>query len=348
MAKSVFTRFMDRNLGDPSLFPGTARIERDAVRMIGRLLSNPVAAGHIVGGGSEANLQALYVARRLAGGRRRRVIFPESAHLSIRKAIDILGLKAVSVGLNSGYQVDVDTVKSAVTSGTLAIVGVAGTTELGVVDPIDELSELAYQENVYLHVDAAFGGFVLPFLAEVGYPSPPFDFRLRGVCSVTVDPHKMGLAPIPAGGVLFRNTGMLRAVEEKVSYMPMGPIKQTSIAGTRPGASAIAVWALLKRLGRDGYRRIVKRCVDLTFLLATEIESIPHLELLTKPTINIVGFAATGHHLSFIARSLRKRGWAVSLFPRHIRVVVMPHTTRTHIEKFAEDLRVVMQSVADS
>jgi tyrosine decarboxylase/aspartate 1-decarboxylase len=307
--------------------------------MLGALLSNPKASGHIVTGGTEANTLALWAAKKLSKKKHCEVIVPASAHYSFDKAADLLGLKIIKVGLNSRFQVDTEAVEKAVNSHTIAIVGVAGTTGLGVVDPISELSEIAVEKDLYLHVDAAFGGFVLPFLKELGVDVPDFDFSLPGVCSITVDPHKMGLAPIPAGGILFRNEKLRKTVAWHVSYLAGGETEQATFVGTRPGASVIAVWALLKYLGREGYKRIVRSCMRLTWKLTGEIQKIKGLDIAMEPTMNIVGIKSEIFDIRRIAQELRFRKWAVSLFPNHIRIVIMPHIQKRHIEKFLEDLR---------
>ena len=104
-------------------------------------------------------------------------------------------MKPVYAELDSSFRVDTSEVEKCISKNTVAIVGTAGTAELGVVDPIDKLSEIALRHNVYLHVDAAFGGLIIPFLPN---PKPIFDFSLEGVKSITVDPHKMGMAAIPS------------------------------------------------------------------------------------------------------------------------------------------------------
>jgi tyrosine decarboxylase/aspartate 1-decarboxylase len=189
-----------------------------------------------------------------------------------------------------------------------------------------------------LHVDAAFGGFVLPFLRELDFDVPDFDFRQLGVSSVTIDAHKMGLAPIPAGGILFRDASMMKAVSKRVSYLAGGETEQTTLVGTRPGASSLAVWALLKHMGREGYRKTVKHCMQMTLKLAGGIEQINGLRLVTRPTLNIVGIKSEEPSTELLAQTLRRRGWAVALFPSHIRIVVMPHVTASHIDVFLEDL----------
>jgi len=338
LAKKIYARFLEKNLGDSGLFPAVAELERETVKMLGTLLSNSEPSGNIVTGGTEANVLALWSARALSNKINPEVIVPASAHCSFDKAADMLGLKIVKVRLNDRCEVDVESIRKALNPNTIAIVGIAGTTELGVVDSIEELSEIALKKNLYLHVDAAFGGFVLPFLKDLGYNVPSYDFAVPGVCSVTVDPHKMGLAPIPAGGILFRNESYRKAVSYNISYLSGGEIDQATLVGTRSGASAVAVWAVMMHLGREGYRKIVKNCMRLTLKLAEEIPNIRGLSVAREPMMNVVGLKSDAVDVRKLAEQLRLRRWAVSLFPRHIRIVVMPHVHESHVDQFLQDL----------
>lgn len=341
LARKMYARFSEKNLGDSGLFPGTAELEKETVQMIGSLLSNEKAYGHIITGGTEANILALWAAKKSSKKDRCEVIVPVSAHCSFDKAGDLLDIKIVRVKLDAKFQVDTDAVAKAINPNTVAIVGVAGTTGLGMVNPIARLSEIALNNGLYLHVDAAFGGFVLPFLKELKYDIPIFDFQAPGVCSMTVDPHKMGLAPIPAGGILFRNEKIKKFISWNISYLAGGEAKHATIVGTRSGASVIAVWSLLRHLGREGYKRIIRRCMRLTWKLADEIPKIESLEAMTKPTMNVVGLTSHWLDVKQIAHELRLKGWAVALFPRHIRIVVMPHVQEEHVNEFLEDLKSV-------
>ena len=344
-AKQIYTKCLEKNLGDPGLFPATAELEKEAIQLLGSMLSNPNACGHFVSGGTEANIIALWAARNLSKEKRNEVIVPASAHYSFDKAADLLRLKLIKVKLSERFQVDTAAVKGAITSKTLAIVGIAGTTELGIVDPISELSEIALEHRLYLHVDAAFGGFVLPFFKELGYANIDFDFKLPSVCSITVDPHKMGLAPIPAGGILFRNEAVLKSVTVEVPYLAGGNAEQSTIVGTRSGASAVAVWALSMHLGREGYKTVVKRCMSLTWKLAEGIEKMEKVSLVTKPVMNIVGIKSDDMDIGLVAQKLREKGWAVSLFPNHIRIAVMPHIKLVHVQSFLEDLKRIVKEI---
>lgn len=349
LAREVFARTLEKNVGDPGVTPATAELEREAVRMLGELLHHPAAGaafGHVVSGGSEANVLALWAARELAGrpraGRPRRVLVPASAHVSYEKAARLLELELVPVGVDAAQRMDVAEARRRLDRDTVALVGSAGSTDLGVVDPLDQLSDLALEKGLFLHVDAAFGGFVLPFLAELGRDVPPFDFALPGVSSVTIDPHKMGLCALPSGALLFRDASMARAVTVDVPYLAGGRTAQATITGTRSGAAALAVWAMLVHLGRAGYREVVRACMEHTAFLVAGIEALPGVEAVVPPTMNIVGLRPTSLAVGELAAGLRARGWTASQFPTHIRVVVLPHLRREDLAAFLEDVAAIV------
>jgi tyrosine decarboxylase/aspartate 1-decarboxylase len=337
IAKIAYLIGMESNVGDAGVWEGVARLEKEAIQDLGSLLSNPRAVGAIVSGGTEANILALWAARNYT--KRREVIVPTSCHVSLYKAANLLGLKVIEAPLKSDYTVDVDFVRRNITNETAAIVGVAGTTALGAVDPIEELSEVALEKGVYLHVDAAFGGMVLPFLKELGYEVPEFDFKLDGVCSITVDPHKMGLAPIPAGGIFFRNEELVEPITFETPYLAGGGVRSFTITGTRPGGPIAAVWTLLRVLGKRGYREVVKRCMKLTEVLVRRVEEEEELELLMRPVMNIVGVRAKRLSVKEFSLRMRKLGWLLSEFPTHLRVILMPHHTERLVGELLRDLR---------
>jgi len=338
-AQEIFTIYIDKNVGDPGLFPATAELEDQTISMLGDLLSSRSAAGFILTGGSEANIVALWTAKTLHKSKGNEVLVPESAHFCFDKAASLLDLRIKKIKLTKEHTVSISDLEKQITSKTIALVGIAGTTALGVVDPIPELSRIAQERDLYLHVDAAFGGFVLPFLKHIGRSSIPFDFSLPGVCSITIDPHKMGMSVIPSGGILYRSAKLASVVKVFVPYLSGGETAQATIVGTRSGASVLATWALLKHLGRQGYAEVVKRCMELTDYLAQTVKEIDELSLLTEPVLNIIGISSRTISIQELAQRLRKKGWALSLFKEHMRIVLMPHLKREHIEKFVIHLK---------
>ncbi|WP_209475693.1 tyrosine decarboxylase MfnA [Thermococcus stetteri] len=336
-AVRVVMRYIDRNLGDPGLHVGSQKIEREAINMLANLLGLESGYGHIVSGGTEANILAVRAMRNLAGVEKPELILPESAHFSFIKAAEMLGVKLVWAGLNDDYTVNVKDVEEKITDNTIGIVGIAGTTGLGVVDDIPALSDLALDYGLPLHVDAAFGGFVIPFAKALGYEIPDFDFRLKGVKSITIDPHKMGMVPIPAGGIIFREKKFLESISVLAPYLAGGKIWQATITGTRPGAHALAVWAMIKHLGFEGYKAIVKEKMELTRWFAGELKKIPGIYLIREPVLNIVSFGS--EKLEELEEELKARGWGISAHRGYIRIVIMPHVKREHLEEFLRDLR---------
>lgn len=340
-AKEVYCKFLDTNLGDPGLFKGTKQIEDKVIKSIGELLSIDRPYGHIVTGGTEANLMAIRAARNHArkykGIVDGEIIIPESAHFSFKKAADMLNLKIVEVELD-GYKISVESVKNAISDKTVAIVAIAGTTELGLIDPIEEISKIALENNIYFHVDAAFGGFSIPFLRECGYDLPVFDFSLDGVCSITVDPHKMGLAPIPAGGILFRKEEYLEVMAVDSPYLTVKT--QSTIVGTRLGASSAATYAIMKYFGKEGYTKLAKDLMDNTIFFKNGLEDAGY-QVVCEPELNIVAFNHPKMDTNELAEKLENLGWKVSVAkcPVAIRVVLMNHIKRTHLKELLEDLK---------
>lgn len=333
----AYYMFLESNLGDSGLFKGTRQMEKEVIEMLGELLGKKDVCGHVITGGTEANIMAMRAARNSSNVENPEIIIPKSAHFSFKKAADMLCLKIREAELDENYRIDINSVKELITPNTVAIVGIAGTTELGVIDPIEELSDICMENNIYLHVDAAFGGFSIPFLNHIGYNFPKFDFSLPGVSSITIDPHKMGLAPIPTGCILFRDRTYLQSISTETPYLTEK--KQSTIVGTRTGASSAAAWALMKYFGKEGYAEIAEKCMDVTRIFAEGI-SKSGFKLIREPELNLVAFKSDEIEVEEIACEIEEKGWiaSVSAYPKAIRIVVMPHIKEKHIQEFLKDL----------
>ena len=348
IAKEAFFKFIDSNLGDPGLFKGTKLLEDKVLNMIGSFLSIENPVGHMVTGGTEANIMAIRAARNLArdnkGIKNGEFIVPKSAHFSFKKAADMLDLKLIRVDLDENFRIDPKFVEENINENTVGIVGIAGTTELGMIDPIEDLSKIAVQNDIHLHVDAAFGGFSIPFLKEKGYDFPNFDFSIEGVKSITVDPHKMGLSPIPSGGILFRDQSYLDAMSVDSPYLTIK--HQSTIVGTRLGASAAATYAVMSYLGREGYAKNAEISLEKTHFLAENLKKLGY-ELIVEPKLNIVAFNHPYLETFELADLLEERNWKVSCssYPKAIRIILMNHIKKEHLIELLGDLEEISKSV---
>ena len=330
IAKEAYMRFIDTNLGDPELFPGTKQLESKYISFILKLLNAPKTATGLIGsGGTESNITAIWLAKKLSG--RDEVIIPESAHFSFEKIASLMDVKLVGIPLNKDYCMDVSKVGKKISNNTAAIVGIAGSTELGTVDSIPELNDICIDENVFFHVDAAFGGYVIPFLKKLGYDIPDFDFKLRGVSSISIDAHKMGSSAIPLGTLVIRERDWLEKIS--VESNCVSSKTQAGILGTRSGGPVVAAYAVAKHLGNEGYKNIVKRCMDVTEYTSKRIMNLG-LKLIVKPTMNVIGIKLKNPDK--IVKKLSDNGWKVNKMERisSIRIVIMPHVTKNVIDDF--------------
>jgi len=343
IAKKAYMDFLETNLGDPELFPGTKKIEKQLISFFSRLLNAPSSATCLIGsGGTESNITAIWIAKKLS--RNKEIIIPKSAHFSFEKIASLMDIKLVTVPLNNDYRMEISNLKKIINKNTAAIVGIAGSTELGKIDPIPEISDICIDEKIFLHVDAAFGGFVIPFLKDIGYQLPDFDFKLKGVSSISIDAHKMGCSPIPTGILSIRNEKWLDQISVKTLYL--SGKKQSGILATRSGGPVAGAYAITKYLGRDGYKKIIKKCMNLTKYTEEKINSLG-LKLVTKPTMNVLGVKLKNP--SMIVKKLTDLGWKVNKMDRFsaIRIVLMPHVTKDAIDKFIPDFKKVCKETGE-
>jgi tyrosine decarboxylase/aspartate 1-decarboxylase len=342
VAAHAFERVLEANIGDEGLVPALAALEREAVATFGAWWGHAGASGRIVSGGTEANVMALWTAKLLAGPGRDEVVIPASAHYSFDKAASLMGLKLVKAPVGADGRLDPSAAEAALTDRTCALVGVAGSTALGAVDDIYALAEVARRRSVYFHLDASFGGYVLPFLSAAGFASPSFGWP-EGLASLSADPHKMGRGPIPSGMILWNDeaTAQLSAVE--VGYLSGGRLRQNTLVGTRSGASVAAVWAVQNHLGREGYTEVVRAAMETTCDLLDGLRSVSGAEAVLDPApMNVVGVRTPGRDAGAVVAELRRRGWALSQWDGFFRVVLMPHVSPHTVKAFLDTLQEVL------
>ncbi len=336
IALKAFFKFYQANLGNPGLYRGTAEMEREVIKFLLKLTSGSEDFfGHIVSGGTEANIIALWVAREMGY---KRVLATEDAHFSIRKAANLLKLPIKRVEMEKG-RMSIEDLKSKIKEEDI-IVATVGTTPLGFVDPIEEIGKICQMHNCFLHVDAAFGGYVVPFLRELKYTNKKFGFDIPAVRTITIDPHKMGMAPYPAGGIVSREN-IFEKIEIEAPYLIEE--KNDSLLGTRQSGSVAAAYAVQLYFGWEGYREIVRKCMENTNYLVKRAKE-EELEILQQPEMNIVNLIIK--NVEKVKMELYARGWGISINPKYssLRIVIMPHVTKGIIDEFLAEIKNIKKS----
>jgi len=324
MARQAAERFLATNPGDPATYQEVADLEREAVEMLGTVTGLPDPAGYVTSGGTEANIQAVRIARNRADTDDPNVVVPTHGHFSFWKAADVLGVE-LRTAPPSDYRADPDVMAELVDADTVLVAGVAGTTEYGYVDPIPELAEVAHSVDALFHVDAAWGGFYLPFSDH------RWHFGHAAVDTMTIDPHKVGQAAVPAGGLLARSPELLDELAIDTPYLES--TKQVTLTGTRSGAGVASAVAAMEALWPEGYREQYHRSMDNAEWLAAELRERGYD--VVEPELPLVAADVS----VALVEELRERGWRVAKTEAgELRVVCMPHVTRSMLRSFVADL----------
>jgi tyrosine decarboxylase/aspartate 1-decarboxylase len=339
IAVKAHTQFIESNMGDFGLFQGTYNMEQEIIKMLGSMLHCPTVNGYLTTGGTESNIQAIRSMRNAHRVNNPNIVVPESAHFSFDKIADILNIEVKKAEIDNELKVCLDSFESLIDENTVGLLGIAGSTEFGQIDPISGLSKIALEKNLFLHIDAAFGGFVLPFLPE----QHEFDFSLEGVSSIAIDPHKMGLSTIPSGVLLFRNFEDLINLKAETPYLTIDT--QYTLTGTRSGAAVAATYAVMKHLGNEGYRKVVSRCMDLTDYLVKSVKQIG-IDPVIKPVMNVIALDVPQPAL-LRSKLSKEYNWQVSITqkPAALRIVMMPHMDFEIIDQFVADLKKALDSL---
>ena len=347
------------------LWPSNAKYESEVVAMTAGMLGAhsqtvdpPPADGEICGvvssGGTESILLAMKTyrdrARDLKGISRPEMIVPVTAHAAFDKASQYFGIKIKHIPVGSDFRADIAAARKAITRNTIVMVGSAPAFPHGIIDPIEELSELARSRGIGFHTDACLGGFVLPWAERLGFDVPPFDFRLPGVTSMSADTHKYGYAAKGTSVVLYRGLALRRYQYFKTTDWPGGLYFSPTFAGSRPGALSAACWAAMLSVGADGYMAATKKILETAAKIKDGIRQIPELQILGDP-LWVIAFASETLDIYRVMDYLTEKRWSLNGLHKpsclHI-CVTLRHTQPGIAERFLDDLRAAVNFIKEN
>ena len=315
--------------------PAPYQMEKEAVRMMASLQGRPEAVGFITSGGTESNISAMRLARNLAGVPEPEIIMLESGHYSFRLGAELLKVRLHEVPLGEDLQPDMDRVESLINPNTVALICSAPEGNLGLMDPVEDFADLAHRKGLFLHVDEAFGGFILPFMRDLGRHALAFDFTLPGVSTMMTDGHKLGMMPVPTSFFLLRDEEMLNAIPTERTVIH-------NLTATKHGERAAIAWAVIRSMGYEGYLESARRVLDLVDFVVAGIERIEGLRLLVKPHLTVVNFTSDRYDVGKIHLELRGRRWGHGYGEfrgtDRIRLSIHPNRDREHAERFLNAL----------
>jgi glutamate decarboxylase len=367
---------LPKNLIDQDEYPMTEVIHRRVVSMIGRLLHAPAASqptGTATIGSSEAIMLAMLAHKRSwqlrlrAEGKpvdRPNMVVGADAHTCWEKFARYFEVEARIVPLEEGrYTIGGADVSPLLDENTIGVAGLLGTTFTGQMDDLRSIDALLTKVDdergwhIPMHIDAASGGFILPF----SKPQEEWDFRLPSVHSINVSNHKFGLVYPGMGTVVFREAADLP--EELIFHINYlgGDMPNYTLNFSRPAYGVILQYFSFLRLGHTGYRRVITTALENARALAARLAKIDGLELIEDGSNFpiVVARTAPGSRgpdvdLRVLSRRLRERGWIVPAYTlppnaEHItvlRMVIKENFSRDMVELLSADVRSAFQALS--
>ena len=354
VAEEAYRRFSGENALNTNAFPSLRKIQAEVVAMAGMWLgATSDAAGFMTSGGTESILMAVKAARDRLRAERQitnpNLVLPTSAHAAFDKACAYFEVESRRVDVKDDWRADVDAMRARVDQNTVLVVASAPQYPQGVVDDVTSIANLALDADCNCHVDACMGGVTLAYLERLGEVLPPWNLRVPGVSSISVDLHKFGYTSKGASVVVYASK-YLRSFQGFVTDNWLGGLYASSGAlGTKSGGSMASAWAVMHHLGDDGYLRLTRQAREATLKLAKTIDWSEHYVLRAQPETTLLCFGAKepdALNVFAVADELWQRGWYIDRQTPpdslHCTVNAIHHDK---IESFVKDLELATKTV---
>jgi tyrosine decarboxylase / aspartate 1-decarboxylase len=307
----------------------TSAMEKEAVAEIAAMFGWRNFLGHLCGGGTMANLEALWVAGQLHPGKK--ILASEQAHYTHKRISGVLQLEFETVVCDARGRMDLDALTKRVAHDDVGtVVATMGTTATGSVDPLPEILALREKNGFRVHADAAYGGYFV--LAENLQPDAARAFsRIGEADSIVIDPHKHGLQPYGCGCILFRDSGVGQLYKHDSPYTyfssPELHLGEISLECSRPGAAAAALWATQKLLplSKSGeFARGLERGRKAALKLFEKVRADSRFVAAFAPELDIVVFAPQAASVTEASVLTRKIFEAAAKRNLHLAVAELP------------------------
>lgn len=349
VARLAYTLALWVNPNNHALDGGRASsaFEKECVIELGEIFGWEKPLGHLTGGGTMANLEALWVAGRLRPGQK--VIASDQAHYTHSRICEVLGIPFTAVRSTEDGRMHMGHLEELLGAGDVGtVVATIGNTGLGAVDPLAEILDLCSKHDVRIHADAAYGGY-FGLADELGRePRQAYD-RLGEAESIVIDPHKHGLQPYGCGCVLFRDPadGRFYKHESPYTYFSSGDLHlgEISLECSRPGASAVALWAthrLLPPIKGGEFARGLDNCLlaarEFHKRLSTGTSFVP----LMPPELDIVVYTVRAPDTATATERARSVFSLAAENDLHLALIELPAVL---VGKYAQDMELNSETV---
>ncbi|NOX68691.1 MAG: aspartate aminotransferase family protein [Gammaproteobacteria bacterium] len=307
----------------------SSALEKECVQAIGTMFGLDDPLGHLCGGGTMANLEALWVAGRLHPGKK--IIASAQAHYTHARISEVLALEFAAVSVTDAGTMDLEALESVLAAGDVGtVVATLGTTGIGAVDPLPDILKLARKYEVRVHVDTAYGGYFTLSSELASAARDAFDV-IAQADSVVIDPHKHGLQPYGCGCILFRDSsvGALYKHDSPYTYFSSAELHlgEISLECSRPGAAAVALWATQQLFPMDvggEFAQDLDRSLLAARALWNRVEQSNLFKALMPPELDIVVYAVNGADAASISEHASEVFHRAASKDLHLALIELP------------------------
>lgn len=342
----IFPYFNKSNPLHTNVFPAIRKMENDIVRiMINMFNGDENVVGSFTSGGTESILLACKTYRNLNPQiEKPNIIVSSTAHCAFNKACKYFKIELRMVQCLKDGTFDLQALEKTIDKSTVLIVGSAPSYNLGIIDPIEELSDFCLNKEIPLHVDCCLGAFLINFT------DLKFDFRLFGVTSISADLHKYGNTPKGASTVLYRNKDIMRCqyfIDENWSG---GVYATTTIAGSKCGNIIALSWATLMYNGINHYKNNYHKIMEVREYFVEKLEDVKEIIIYGKPELNVVAMGSKEINMNILGEKLKDKGWDINMIqnPGGFHFCVTSYHTKEVIDEFFADLNELVPEIPHS
>jgi tyrosine decarboxylase/aspartate 1-decarboxylase len=325
----------------------SSALEKECIVELGRMFGWDSPLGHLAGGGTMANLEALWIASRLHPGKR--IVASEQSHYTHKRLCEVLGIPFTAVRCTPDGHLDLSHLDELLDHGDVGtVVATIGTTGFGSLDPLPGILERAGRSGIRVHADAAYGGYFTLAGALDENPRAVFD-RMRDVDSIVIDPHKHGLQPYGCGCVLFRDPaeGRFYRHDSPFTYFSSDELHlgEISLECSRPGASAVALWAthrLLPPVRGGDFAGDLDRSLRAAREFWSRLDASSSFHPLMRPELDIVVYAVDSPDTATASARASKLFELAAEDNLHLALIELPAAM---LRTYAPDIRATTDTV---
>jgi len=350
--------FLFADLNKPEFNSMANQLENEIIAMLLSLFKgNSNCSGITTTGGSESLELAILAHRqhykRKRGVTKAEVIIPETAHAAFYKGAEFLDVKIVPINITKDFRVDLKAIEAAINENTVLIVSSCPNFPYGTCDPLKAMAKLALKYDVGLHMDACMGGFLVPFAKEHGIklPEENYDFSVKGVTSISTDPHKYGLTAKGIGVLLFGDAEIQKSLYFCKTDGPGQYYQSATVQDTRSAAIIAACWATMMYYGYEGYSKLAKEVFDGSIAFVNKLRKIPGIEVIGNPVLGNIAIISRDKRVDIynLGNYICEQGWKTACTPKYPCLHLTVHKNNMeYLDQFVESIRKGMEAVANN